>query len=295
MKNKKILRVIKNISTIVDYFILLISILMFAIGSYAIWDTYQVYKLADKGTFEQYKPSPDNKLSYSKFMNENPDVIGWINIYGTGIDYPIVQSTSNEKYVNTSPDGKFSTAGSIFLDYRNKRDFTDFNSIIYGHHMDRGLMFGNIDKFVSKIFFDSHKYGLLYSKNHRSGLEIYALVKTTSSDSMIFTPSFKDEKSKENFIKYINRSSLRKRDFNISKNDRLVLLNTCTYTGTSGRYSLVARITDKVEVNNFKKLESNNLVDKLVKSKESKLLFWILLLIILLLYYLYRKNKDKNK
>lgn len=206
-----------------------------------------------------------------------------------------MQSTSNEKYVNTSPDGKFSTAGSIFLDYRNKRDFTDFNSIIYGHHMDRGLMFGNIDKFVSKSFFDSHKYGLLYSKNHRSGLEIYALVKTTSSDSMIFTPSFKDEKSKEDFIKYINRSSLRKRDFNISKNDRLVLLNTCTYTGTSGRYSLVARITDKVEVNKFKKLESNNLVDKLVKSKESKLLFWILLLMILLLYYLYRKNKDKNK
>ncbi len=73
-------------------------------------------------------------------------------MFGTHIDYPITQTDNNEKYVNTGADGEFSLAGSIFLDYQNSQAFTDFNSILYGHHMEKGAMFGDLENFQDEAF-----------------------------------------------------------------------------------------------------------------------------------------------
>ncbi|MCG4817374.1 class B sortase, partial [Collinsella aerofaciens] len=74
-------------------------------------------------------------LSFEQLKELNPEVFGWLTVYGTNIDYPVTQGKDNWKYVNTNALGEYSLSGAIFLDYTNRKDFQDFNSILYGHHM----------------------------------------------------------------------------------------------------------------------------------------------------------------
>ena len=75
-------------------------------------------------------------------------MVGWIVVDDTNIDYPVMQGYDNSQYLNLDPYGEYSLSGSIFLDSRNSSDFTDPYSIIYGHHMEYGKMFGAIDDYL---------------------------------------------------------------------------------------------------------------------------------------------------
>ena len=86
-------------------------------------------------------------ISFEELQKINPEVFGWLNIPDTHIDYPLVQAEGNSKYVNTDVKGNFSLSGSIFLDCRNHKDFSDCNHIIYGHHMQKDAMFGELERF----------------------------------------------------------------------------------------------------------------------------------------------------
>lgn len=107
---------------------------------------------ADTNRYEVYKPTEDKSKSFEELQALNPEVIGWVTVDGTHIDYPVTQASDNDKYVNTDAEGKYSLAGSIFLDYRNQKDFTDFNSILYGHHMADHAMFGDLADFKNRTF-----------------------------------------------------------------------------------------------------------------------------------------------
>ena len=95
-------------------------------------------------------------------MKLNKDVVGWIKIFDTHISYPVVQGKDNQEYLNKDVFGEFSFSGSIFLDYRNACDFTDSYSIIYGHHMEYGAMFGDVVEFKNDDYFQEHKTGALF-------------------------------------------------------------------------------------------------------------------------------------
>lgn len=102
--------------------------------------------------YETYRPDADNALTFEDLKAINSDTIGWINVYGTNVDYPIVQGEDNDKYIDHTAKNTYSSAGAIFLDYRNKPDLSDFNSIIYGHHMAEHAMFGDLDQFQNSTF-----------------------------------------------------------------------------------------------------------------------------------------------
>ena len=97
----------------------------------------------------KYQPTGDgpNSITLGELMKLNKDVVGWIKIFDTHISYPVVQGKDNQEYLNKDVFGEFSFSGSIFLDYRNACDFTDSYSIIYGHHMEYGAMFGDVVEF----------------------------------------------------------------------------------------------------------------------------------------------------
>lgn len=97
----------------------------FALGCYVLWDSKQILQAADTNRYEVYKPTEDKSKSFEELQALNPEVIGWVTVDGTHIDYPVTQASDNDKYVNTDAEGKYSLAGSIFLDYRNQKDFTD--------------------------------------------------------------------------------------------------------------------------------------------------------------------------
>ncbi|HHW94957.1 MAG TPA: class B sortase [Mogibacterium sp.] len=296
---KKKLKLIRFIAAVVDYSILAISLLLLVLGWYALYDTHKVNELADSEQYVQYKPSFENKIPYEKLRKMNQDVIGWIDVYGTKIDYPVVQTTDNSRYLDEAVTGEYSGAGSIFLDYRNNKDFSDFNSIIYGHHMEESMMFGDVSKFSKKDFFDEHAYGVLHRNGKKSlGIEFFAIIKTEGTDAKILTPALIDEYSKRDIIDYIKEISIQSRPMDITESDSIVLLNTCTFTITNGRYILIGKLTDKVQKDPFPDPNENNVNAKWIKKViRLPLLMWLilLLLILLLIYCLYEMRRRKQK
>ena len=134
-------------------------------SGYALWDNSRVYAAADnvQAGLLAFKPQPqeDNSLSFGQLRDINPDVCGWLTLDGTAIDYPVVQGESNFTYLNTDVYGSFALAGSIFLDVDCDADFSGRYSLLYGHHMENGRMFGDLDKYKDGTFFRQNTTGTL--------------------------------------------------------------------------------------------------------------------------------------
>ncbi len=295
---KKKLKRIRGISAAVDYAVLVVSLLLLILGIYALYDSHKVYELADAEEYAQYKPSDKDRLSYEKLREMNPDVIGWIDVYGTEIDYPVLQAADNDKYLDETVTGEYSTAGSIFLDYRNSKEFSDFNNILYGHHMDQRKMFGDIDRFTNRNFFEKHRYGKLYRNDRKSlGIEFFAVIRTTGTDQRIFSAAIQHAQTKRELIDYLYDNAIRSRDISVTENDRIVLLNTCTFTVTDGRHILAGKLTDKVHKDPFPSKNESNAFAEFIKRSANINFMWFLILLLLALiivYTIYERHRKKK-
>ena len=297
-QKKKIIR-IRRASRLLDYLILILSLLALLIGFYAFWDTHKVMEVADSSSYSVYKPDKMDNLNFADLSKKNPDLIGWIDVYGTNIDYPVVQGKDNDEYLNKTVLGEFSTGGSIFLDASNSKDFTDYQNIIYGHFMAERKMFGDLELFDDKEFFDSHKYGLLHRLGEKSkGIEFFALIKTVGNDMTVLRTA-KTIEENPGLIDYIYENSKYSRKLDFTGDDNIVVLDTCDFTITDGRSILVGRLTDNIEENTFRKssVKENpfqNLITKTSKVNILKILgiFWVILVIIYLIYESIRKKKE---
>lgn len=256
---KKILQTIgkgsvRAADSILSLVVVFAVLVLFAYGCYGLWDTNQIYKSAGSKKFKIYKPTDkDGLLSFAKLSKMNPDVLGWLTVYGTGIDYPLVQGADNEKYLHTDVEGKYSYSGSLFLDFRNSRDFSNYNTIIYGHHMEKDAMFGDVGKFADKKFFERHRYGNLYYSGKNHGLEFFAFLDANAYDTRVYDPGVKGPEAQEVYRQILYHDSVNTRDVGLNQEDRLVVLSTCTSGTTDGRNLLVARITDEVYKDPFQK------------------------------------------
>lgn len=230
---------------VVNAAVLTFFLLLLAYGCYALWDSRQVLGAAQSQQYEIYNPNRDGGKSFQELQGINPEVIGWITVYDTGIDYPVTQAEDNEKYVNTDVEGNYSLAGSIFLDCRNKSDFSDFNSILYGHHMAENAMFGDLADFQDDAYFKEHRYGNLYDGNRNWGVELFAFLQTDAYDTRIYRPGIAWEEQQD-YLETIRQEALRFRDIEVKTGERLLLLSTCTSDSTNGRHILVGKICDQV-------------------------------------------------
>ena len=231
---------------VLDKIVILIVLFLFLYGGYSLWDTY----MNAQGAFLsddllQYKPSGDgDTLSLADLMKINPDVVGWLTVDNTHIDYPVVQGENDMEYVNKDVYGEFSLSGSIFLSCLNKRDFSDPYSLVYGHHMANGGMFGDVVSFTKKDYFDKHKTGTLYLPDQTMQVDLFACVKTSASDSVVYSPQEQKEDA-SGLLSYIKKNALFFRDISVGKEDRIIGLSTCSESVTNGRVILFGKLTDK--------------------------------------------------
>jgi len=294
-------RTIQIINSVVNYVVLVIIVALIAIASYALWDSEQLYAAASKSNYTAYKPTAANEgKSFKELQAINPEVFSWITVYGTHIDYPIAQGPDDMKYVNTNAEGKYSLSGSIFLDSENSRDFSDFNSIIYGHHMDKQAMFGEIGTFSDKKVFDSHQYGNLFFDGKDHGLEFFAFMHVDAYDSKIFWPNV-NESGRQGYLDNLLANAMYTRDIGVTSGDHIVLLTTCSPSTTNGRDVLVARISNDVFENPFPSTSStgDSLISidslgsffKLIPLWTWLLLLILVLLLLLLLIFMLRRRK----
>lgn len=297
-KSYKGSKIVRSLNTLIDSLVLFLLIILLLFAFYSLWDSKQVYQSADREQFEMYKPKKEKSYSFKELQIMNPDVLGWITLYGTGIDYPMVQGKDNEKYLSRNPAGEVSGSGSIYLDYRCSGDFTDFNTIVYGHHMDRHAMFGDLDKFLDKKFFSSHKYGNIYFDGKNYGIEIFAMDEVDAYDSYIYTPKVKD---RERYISYVKSHAVNYRNVNIGPTDRILVLSTCSADITNGRFVLVGKITDETFKNPFPEDEKNRGIGLKARELGDKLYklpiwLWIVIFIaILVLLKLDIKRLEKRR
>lgn len=239
-------KIVHKMDCTVNFTVLFLTLIMFLYGCYALWDTNQIYQEADSTEYEKYKPSNEESLSFEELKSLNPEVIGWISIYGTKVDYPIVQTDNNEKYVNTNIKGEYSLSGSIFLDYRNQKKFTDFNSILYGHHMEQSAMFGDVGNFNDSAYFDNHKYGTLFINGKNYGVEFFAFLLIDAYDNEVYVPGIKGDSHRQSYLDKLFTIAVNKSNISVEPEDRIVLLSTCTTDITNGRQILIGKISDIV-------------------------------------------------
>ena len=167
----------------------------------------------------------------------NRDVAGWLTIPGTKIDYPFVKGADNEHYVGRDLYGNDALAGSIFMDERNAPDLTDFNTILYGHNMRNGTMFGELPLFADDWYFNNNKDGALYLAHGTYALEIFAYMVVRADDEFIYNPTVDGDI----FFAYIEENARNYRE--PATRGSVVTLSACAYEFDSARVVIIASVS----------------------------------------------------
>ena len=264
MKAEAIIRKsIGSVNSVINIIVLTVIILLLAFAGYALWDSEQIHQAADKSHYAVYKPNTeDGGKSFKELQSVNADIFAWLSVYGTNIDYPVTQGQDNIKYINTNAEGCYSLSGAVFLDYNNSKNFSDFSSILYGHHMEKKKMFGEIGEFSDKDVFDSHQYGNLHFDGKDHGIEFFAFVHTDAYDSMVFNPNVKEEE-RQIFLDNLLAKAVHKRDIDITTEDNIILLSTCSSGSTNGRDILAGKISGDIYSDPFNKTGANDRKEQL--------------------------------
>jgi len=302
------IRVIRIANGLINTFVLIVILLLLAFGCYTLWDSGQVYGAANSRHYEMFKPTAENgDKPFKELQAINPDVFAWLTVYGTNIDYPVVQGKDNIKYVNTSAEGKHSLSGAIFLDYRSSPDFSDFSSILYGHYMDASAMFGEIGMFSDEDYFNARKYGTIYYGGQEHGLEFFAFLHADAYDNSVFRVKVTGEDEQQAYLQLLMEMAMHTRaDVPVTIDDRIVLLSTCSSDSTNGRDILIGKIIEEIYDNPFAKEETKPpmaipVIDELNDSwMQASLLIKALIiglpciLVLLMLLMIFKKKPDEG-
>ena len=236
---------LKTANSLLSAVIVLFLVVAGAYSAYALWDNMQVYASVDdiQSQLLKYKPTPgeDNGPTFEELRAINPDVCAWITLDGTKIDYPVVQGETNLEYINQDIYGEFALSGSIFLDSRNDRKFIDSYSLLYGHHMDNGAMFGDVMNYKEKEYFESHKTGTLYLNEQLEKIQWFACVETDAYDEVIYNPQDYKKENLEELMEYIKAHAVQYRLPEKKGKEgwnRIIGLSTCSNDQTNGRVIL---------------------------------------------------------
>ncbi len=219
-----------------DRVVIFFLVIVLLIVCYCMYDNYWVYNHTLDKSILKYKPGTENYDAAASPISS--DMVAWLTIDDTNIDYPVMQADDNIKYLNTDPYGKYSLTGSIFLDSRNSPDFSDDYSLIYGHHMEYGKMFGALDEFLDESYLRKHSRGeLLIGRDgsKKLKLRIFASMKAKASDNAVFNVNAGGIKD---FID--NNSSVK-----ISEpKGRIVALSTCSDSDSVTRVVVFCYLVD---------------------------------------------------
>lgn len=177
-------------------------------------------------------------IDFEELWEINPEVIGWIKVEGTNIDYPILYGPDNEKYLHTDLEGNTTTAGSIFLDCDDQPDFSSFHNVLYGHHMKNGSMFKDVVYYKEQDFFDTHKEIVLYTPEREIHLRPLAAL-YTSADPIRRKTFFRSWKSFKTYVKAMTADALTSAAPECPIG-RLYSLVTCSYEFNNARTILYA-------------------------------------------------------
>ena len=247
---------IKLGSSVVSLMSGLLAAVLILYSSYVLYDTFSTSYGAYKSSWDllQYKPEiVDDGATPSDgrdtLASINKDYRGWLTVYDTGIDYPVVQGENDLYYASHDVYGNVSLTGAIYLAAGNTRNGSDSYNLIYGHHMDNGAMFGRLDSFQTQSYFNEHRQGIWVTESGVYDLYAFALVTTDAYENEIYSVGnraaqvrafLEGDRSKDNpqntHVVYYDRETARTAD-------RILALSTCMDAETNGRLVLFLKMT----------------------------------------------------
>ncbi len=186
--------------------------------------------------------SPLNAMyDLDKFFADYPDAIGWIYCPNSKIDYGVVEAEENDYYLHRFYDGSYSVGGSLFADCCNARDFSDENTVIYGHNMGDKTKFGLLIYYKEQYYYDEHPVMYISTPRMNYRLELFTAF-LTDADSDVYTFNFESEEAYGAWLKKVCAESDFKCDVNVTTKDRVVTLSTCSYEYYDARYVVIGKL-----------------------------------------------------
>ncbi len=189
-------------------------------------------------------------LEYEDARDMNPDVVGWISIPGTSIDYPVARCGDNEYYLGRNVEKQKSRYGTIFMDFRNADDDQQKHIILYGHNMKNGTMFHDLMNYKQKDFFNENRFIYFLWDGTETVWEIYLATIIPNTDGFTINyiaTRFSDDNNFSNYmaemIAYAKTvsPSLIDESTVITATDQVLTLSTCTYEYDNSRFAIQAR------------------------------------------------------
>lgn len=239
--------------TISNILIIVFSAII-AFSGYRLWKIFHEYHVGEK-QYEQTADSyvrpkdPDHTLAdngpqecpitvdFDGLLAENSDVVGWIYSEGTQINYPVLRGESNETYLRHMINGQYNSSGSIFMDFRNNPDLSDFNTIIYGHHMKNGSMFASLHQYTKQSYYDEHKYMWYLTPGHIYRFDLIAGY-VGDAEAEIYT-IFMERGELDSYLSFASSVSTFEPDHMPENINGIVVLSTCSYEYDDARYVVV--------------------------------------------------------
>lgn len=172
-------------------------------------------------------PTMRNPIDFPQLQQVNEDIVGWLRVRALDISYPVVQGEDNDYYLHRTFEKEDNFAGCLFVNCDNSRRLTDQNTIIYGHNMKNGSMFGKLKKFREEGVFDKSKYFWMFTPDLIYQYRIFSATEVKKT-GLTYQTFFTEEEFDELMEHAFGNSVVDGSDVEVTKNDRIMTLSTCT-------------------------------------------------------------------
>lgn len=237
--------------------ILVISLSVAAYSGYRLWKETEKYRVAKK-SYDDLRDTvivtpaqnadeglAERVIDWDALAAIDSNIAAWIELEGSTIDYPVVHGTDNSWYLKHLMDGTYNDSGTVFIDSGNSADFSDRNTVLYAHHMlDDPLMFAEVENYKEQSYYDTHKTFLIHTPEAEYEMYPVAGYVTQGTAGYVRLQFASDE----DYMEYVNSFLVRSTfvsDETITAADQMLMLSTCSYDVTDGRYVLIGKLVRK--------------------------------------------------
>ena len=229
------------------WLLLALSICAIAFALCNLREPWQAYREGNEsygqlaGLARPANPKPDMPIDFAALQAVNPDAAAWLHCPDTVIDYPVMRAEDYDYYLRRLPDGTYNANGSLFIDYHCAPDFTGQLTVIYGHHMKSGRMFGSLKGCKQQAYYERHPAMYLYTQQGRHRIDLlYGCVIAAGEWR---ERAFMYEANLDGLLAYAASNTTFTSAARYSPGDRIVALSTCSYEFDGARYVVLGVIT----------------------------------------------------
>ena len=241
----------KTLGDVIRLIVMLAALAVFLYSGYTLYGFYKEYKkssdeydnLEDDDALqsisgqevrtvfedgeEKTLPVLKNPIDFTQLLSVNSDIVGWLRIRALDISYPVVQGKDNDYYLHRTFEKTDNFAGCLFVNSYNMGDFTDQNTIIYGHNMKNGSMFGKLKNFNDPEVFKKSRYFWIFTPDFIYQYRIFS-ASVVDKTGLTYQISFTDDEFDQFISRAYSNSVVDNQDVTVTKEDRIVTLSTCT-------------------------------------------------------------------